>query len=133
MSKIDKKSPSGKSKCNHAGTCLQYKNYRKLLERYADWCSDKITKEDIKLAKLYGSQTKTLSFEKQTKLLELEKERLEAMFLFHSIDLGKEFKEVSLVERELKEKLKRTLRKKIRRINLAAKKIIDSLKLNKCI
>jgi len=115
MSKITKKNPSGKSKCHHVGTCKQYKQYRELLERYADWCSEKITKEDIKLAKLFSKPKVTLSLEERTKLLELEKERCEAMFLFYSMENS-----------ESKDRLKEILRKKIRKINLEARKMIDT-------
>jgi len=119
MPKINNKKPSGKSRCNHPGTCRQYKQYRQLIKRYADWCSDVITKEDIKLAKLYRGGNISLSLEKQTKLMELEKERIEAMFLFCSIGNSK-----------VKGRLKEILRKKIKRINLDARRIIASLDIN---
>jgi len=116
MPKIEKKDLSNKSKCNHNGTCRQYKKYKELLERYADWCSTLITKEDMKLVKLFKRPPTSLPIEKRIKLLELEKERREAMFLFYSIEISKS-----------KEELKETLRKKIKRINLSARKIIVSL------
>jgi len=117
--KINKKTLSSKSNCHHSGTCRQYKQYRELLNRYANWCSDKITKKEMQLVRLYGSRGRTFSLEEQTKLLELEKERLEAMFLFYSIENS-----------ESKDKLEEILRKKIRRINLDARKIIDFLDIN---
>jgi len=116
MTNIDKKKSSGKSKCHYRGTCRQCKQYRELLERYADWCSDKISKEDIALARLFVRPMASLSLEEGIKLLELERERCEAMFLFYSIENNKS-----------EDRLKEMLRKKIKRINLKARKIIVSL------
>jgi len=119
MPKIINKNSSDKSKCSHDGTCKQYKKYRELLERYADWCSDKITKRDVKLVKLFEKPKAPIPLEEGIKLLELENERLKAILLFYSIENNKS-----------KGKLKEILRKKIRRINLKARKIIVSLDIN---
>jgi len=127
MSKINKKNPSGKSKRHYLGTRKQSKKYQELLERYANWCSDKITKKEMNPVSFYGGDRKTFFLEERIKLLELEKERLEAMFLFYQIDCGRESEGVSLENRELRERQKKILRKKIKRINLKAKKIIASL------
>jgi len=127
MSKINKKNFPGKSKCQHPGICQQFKKYLELRNRYTDWCSDPITREDIELAKLFEKPKSSLSLERKIKLLELEKEIYEAMFLFSLTDYGEKSKGVSLESVKSKNKLKKLLKRKIETINLETTRVIRSV------
>jgi len=123
MSKMNKKKTSNKSKCHYPGTCWQYKKYLELKDRYVDWCSDPITKEDIELSKLFASFRAPFPAKKM-ELLALEKEMYEVMLIFHIIDFYEESKGISSMSYKIKTKLKRHLKRRIERIVLRESKII---------
>jgi len=123
MSKIDKKKSSSKIGHHHIGSCQQYKQYRELLNRYADCCPNWITKESIETVKLFVS-FKTSFPAKRVELLELEKETCEVMLLFHLAYSYEKLLGVPSAYYKSKSKLKKDLRRRIKRINLRARKII---------
>ena len=121
MPNINKKALHNKLEydCSFFGSLQKYKQHDELLDRYADWCSDPISDRDIELAELCNPST---SFsERRIELLELKTCMYEALLLFHTLGFYWESGHRPL---KSKNKLKKALRERIKRINFGANKII---------
>jgi len=127
--KINKKTISSKSKCHDSRVCQKFKECKSLLERYANWSFNSITREDIELPKLLRSCRFLLSFRKQIEFVELESEIYRAMILFCHIDSYEEFEfeGESLADGKSKSRFKELLEKQVKRINLKARRILAFL------
>jgi len=125
--KINKKILSGKSKCRRPRISQKLKECKSVLERYANWSFDSITREDIEISELLRSYRCLLPLKKQVEFLELENEICRAMILFFHIDSYEKFAGILLADGELRIRFKGLLGKQIKRINLKARRILAFL------
>jgi len=125
--KINKKNSSSKSKCRRPRISQKLKECKNVLERYANWRFDSITREDIAISELLRSYKSLLSFNQQIELIELESEICRAMIVFCHIDSCEKILGILLAESESRSRFKKLLGKQIKRINLKAKRILAFL------